>query len=208
MSETFDGEFRIVNWNVAGADCSFNGGKAEQAAMFIVKEVAALDANVITLQELSGLGLYELEKRLSGSWHFYAERFGESLIVTCVQGEASNVSWQRLGGSGYNRFTDWWGFVQLEYHGVQITNVHTRGHWADAHVEELHTKVATGIVAGDFNHESPGWHQTVSKLEPTHQDRKIDHILTVEKPRKAWGETRSKGGSNHNVVVATVRFGR
>jgi len=208
MSETFDGEFRIVNWNVAGADCRFNGGKAEQAAQFIVKEAAALDANVITLQELSGMGLYELAERLPSPWRSYPRQFGESLIVTCVQGKASNVRWQRLGGTRYNRFTDWWGYVQLEYHGVQITNVHTRAHWADAHVKELHANVKTGLVAGDFNHETPGWHQTAAKLEPTHSNGKIDHILTVEKPRKASGDARSKGGSNHKVVVATVRLGR
>jgi hypothetical protein len=162
---------------------------------------------VITVQELSGMGLHHLEEGLGSTWTCYAEAFGGSLIATCVKGKATGVRSQRLSGERYNQFTDWWGYVQVTYHGVQTTNVHTRAHWADEHVEQLHREVKTGIVAGDFNHDDPGWHQTASVLEPTWTNRKIDHVLTVEKPQQASSIAQEKGGSNHRVILATVKFG-
>ncbi|MEM6993494.1 MAG: hypothetical protein AAF721_23470 [Myxococcota bacterium] len=200
-------EFRILDWNAAGNDCGFNGGQDQEVAQRIKTEAAAFNANVITLQEFSAMGMYHLEEALDASWECHPFRFGDNLLVTCVKGTAANPSSTRLSGERFHRLADWWGYVQLEFQGVQITNVHTRATWADRHVEELHDKVTTGIIAGDFNTEVVGWNQTASQLEPTWQDRKLDHILTIEQPQHAVGGAHEKFGSNHRMVRAVIKWG-
>lgn len=79
--------------------------------------------------------------------------------------------------------------------------------------------MANGIIAGDFNHEwadTSGWYQTDLDREYTWSPKpppnepcvykKIDHILAVDKPQTIDGGARSKGGSNHRLVVASIVF--
>ncbi len=197
--------YRIVNWNAAGSDPNWNKGNDKEMADFVLAKVKSITANVITLQEVTDQTYSRLRKRLTKRWDCHCQRFGADNIATCVKGSAKNFQWKRLSGERYGPEIDWWGYVQVEYKGLKITNVHTRSHWADQHLAELHKEVKTGIVAGDFNHTNPGWHQTDLDLEPTWQDKKIDHVLTIEKPRKTWGDAQEKGGSNHSVLVTKVK---
>lgn len=198
------GEFRIVDWNAAGSDPDWNKGKDTEVADFVLGKVKSINANVITLQEVTDTTYSRLKKQLTRRWDCHFQRFGVDGIATCVKGRAANFQWKRLSGERWGPEIDWWGYIQLEYNGLKITNVHTRAHWADQHLAELHKDVKTGIVAGDFNHTNPGWHQTDLDLEPTWQDKKIDHVLMVEKPQRAWGDAQEKGGSNHRVLLTGV----
>ncbi len=191
-------EFRIVNWNASGNSDSWNLGNDRQVADFVIQHIVDLDANVITLQEVTALSLTYLQQDLSG-WNCYFDMFAlDDHIAVCVDGVGTNFNSERLRNvsndpselppdpPGY-----WWGYVQVEYQGVLITSVHTRSKWKEEHVTELHEDVTTGIIAGDFNYieahhnpnvsedpdaiPGPDWHQTDVDLEWT-----IDEIVRDE----------------------------
>jgi len=222
-------EFRIVDWNASGADENWNEGKDRQVADFVVEHVTSLDANVITLQEVTLLSLTYIETDLPG-WDCQSHEFSENdHIAVCVDGTATNFYWQRLRDVDPNDLPEapppyWYGYVQVEYEGVLITSVHTRSRWKEEHVTELHEDVKTGIIAGDFNYvdsthnpdippnptnpPGPDWYQTDLDLEWTidgfHEDdtrweKKIDHVLTVEEPQQVWGDAVADGSDEPPV---------
>ena len=212
LKHVFDGEFRIVNWNT---DNSYrNLDKDKEIVDFVLDEVQKYSANVITLQELEVHTFKLLQQRLfqeygMGKWYCFFHWFGLTGNAICVFGHGSKFKWGKLSGERFGPSIDWWGYMQIDYNGVTITNVHTRSTWAENHVQELHNLVTSGIVAGDFNYENPensGWFQTDLNLEPTWSDKKIDHILTVEQPQTVGGGSRGKGGSNHRLIVASIVF--
>lgn len=212
LKPKINGEFRIVNWNT---DNSYrNLDKDDKVVDFVLDAVRKYNANVITLQELEVHSFKHLQKRLfqeygMGEWYCFFQWFGLTGNAICVRGHGSKFKWGKLTGERFGPSIDWWGYMQVNYHEVTITNIHTRSTWAKEHVQELHEKVTSGIVAGDFNYEnpeSPGWFQTDLQLEPTWTDKKIDHILTVERPQTVEGDAKDKGGSNHRLIVASIVF--
>jgi hypothetical protein len=215
-------EFRIVDWNVSGKQV--NLGNDARVVASVIKYVEEIDANVITLQEVTDISLGLLEAELP-DWDCEYDLFGVDYIAICVDGTASDFSSKPLETVDPDRppadpNDRWWGYVQVEYEGVLITSVHSRSLWADQHLRELYEDVQTGIIAGDFNPTDPedpadlGWHQTASDLEWTwegpHEGEpfsgKIDHVLTVEEPQQASGDARDKEGSDHRVVLGEVTF--
>lgn len=225
----FAGHFRIVNWNAAANDPAWNGPKAaEVIANDIFVRVDAFDANVITLQELRE-DVYEalilgLRSR-TPVWDCHAYYFGSrtDLRVTCVKGPAHNFRARRLDTikplgtlPSYPvdmRLKEWWGYTQIDYYGVTITNVHTKGAWVKHHLAQLHKEVKSGIVAGDFNHVQPEvsktsrhWHQTDVYRLRTYQDVKFDHVLTVERPCDVVSLTLDKFGSNHRMMLTQFKL--
>jgi hypothetical protein len=220
-------EFRIVDWNASGTDANWNLGKDRQVADFIIAHVASLDANVITLQEVTAQTLTYLETDLPG-WSCYAHEFAvDDHIAVCVDGAATNFFAARLTDVDPNDLPNtpppyWWGYTQVEYEGVLITSVHTRSRWAEEHTTELHEDIPTGIIAGDFNYveadknpnippnpvPGPDWYQTDLDLEWTIDgfddkgvrfERKIDHVLTVEPPAQVWGDAVADGSDDPPV---------
>ena len=185
-------DFRIFDWNASLSDTNWNLGMDQEVADFIVANAAAIDANVITLQEVTPLCIRYIEAALP-EWSCYYEWFDnpDDLIAVCVYGTATNFSSKRLCDVSevdfpFNPPPYWWGYVQVEYGGVLFTNVHTRNTWKEEHVTQLHQEVTTGIICGDFNYVdatvNPGvpcdpddpfvpnnlvWHQTDVDLEWT-----------------------------------------
>jgi hypothetical protein len=215
------GEFRVINWNASARPPDGHNMDTPPATIadFILDNALEYDANIITLQEMSYEALLYLQAGLGLSWDCRWTLFGtidlyRDIRVTCVRGVGTNYRAERLENVGsYSddlKGAEWWGYTQLEYFGVLVTNVHTRSHWAIDHVGELHREVTTGIVAGDFNHEYPdlfqSWFQTDLDRAPTLQDKKVDHILTVERPIEVDGGTLGEGGSNHEMLFARFRF--
>jgi len=222
----FTREFRIVNWNVAGLDDGFEvPQKAQVVAQLVVAKVQAIDANVITLQEGTVDIHRELEKLLGSAWRCYAWSPGFDWLITCVKGRGEGFVGQPLAGlAGGTVGERWWGWTEIEYQGVKIANVHTRCGFDGSvcqnaikwHVPELYDKISTGIIAGDFNHETPesdGWHQTALGPTPDYTLRtamtKVDHVLTVEQPRASWAEAKDEappytGISNHRALLTRV----
>jgi hypothetical protein len=217
-------EFRVVDWNPAGTDPNWNFGNDIPVAEAVVSYVQSLDANVITLQEVTPTTLAYIEVLLPG-WdcegHPFPEDGAVGDIAVCVKGSVENFRATPLPDHGSTDRPRHWGYVQTEYQGVLITSVHTRDFWDLQHLADLHRDVTTGIIAGDFNHQFPEnpecpdeptcaldpiWHQTDVDREVTWQDAKIDHVLTVEAPHQVWGEPGDKHGSNHSVVLAAVTF--
>jgi hypothetical protein len=217
-------EFRVVNWNAAGADSNWNAGNDIPVAQAVVTHVQLLDANVITLQEVTPVSLAYIEASLPG-WDCESHPFPEDGvagdIAVCVKGSVENFLATPLPDHGNTDQPRHWGYVQTEYQGALITSVHTRNFWDLQHLADLHTAVTTGILAGDFNHQFPEnpacpdapacaldpiWHQTDLDREITWQDAKIDHVLTIEAPHQVSGDAADKHGSNHSIVLATVTF--
>ena len=243
LEPKFDGIFRIVNWNT---DNSFrNLGKDKEVVDHVMKQVNDHNANVICLQELQGTAFQLLSKSLkrrSRSWSCFfdwkelgkgkSRSFdwtGLNGSAICVYGHGDNFNWvnlSTLGNHGWDE--EWWRYIQIDYHGVTITNVHTRTTWAKEHVQELHDNVTNGIIAGDFNYEctdKPNWFQTDLSREWTHgiwnlpkqfeiklgEDHphgrtKVDHILAINKPSFVYGEAKDKGGSNHRLILGSIEF--
>jgi hypothetical protein len=213
-------EFRIVNWNVAGYDPGhWFPGKDLAVALRVLEKVDRIDANVITLQEATDETFQLVEQFLGPEWSCHTWSPGIDELVTCVKGEATGFRGETLSGTaGLPPEERWWGYTQLEYRGVTITNVHTRAGAVERHLEELHAAVVSGILAGDFNHESPehpGWHQTDPDIdhEPTLHgwETRIDHVLSVERPVISWGyvldeEPPFENISNHRVLLTGVRL--
>jgi hypothetical protein len=219
--------YRVVDWNASGS--ADNLGRDIEVAETVIDFVAAIDANVVTLQEITTASLQHFEATLP-DWDCQWQQFGVDNIAVCVKGTGENFFATVLGD--YDAVKDcldippaeqWWGYAQLEYEGVLITSVHTRSCWDNEHVDELHTKVTSGIVAGDFNFwtpEDPGWYQTDLDLEWTfdldrnHDDLldKIDHVLSVEEPYFVSGDAAGDGdpvdmfGSDHRVVLGEVVY--
>ena len=217
-------EYRVVDWNPAGTDSDWNLGNDIPVAEAVASYVQSLDANVITLQEVTPTTLAYIEVLLP-DWDCEGHPFPEDGtlgdIAVCVKGSVENFRATPLPDHGNTDRPRHWGYVQTEYQGSLITSVHTRDFWDVEHVGDLHTAVTTGIIAGDFNHqfpENPGcpdeptcaldpiWHQTDLDREVTWQDAKIDHVLTVEAPHQVSGGAGDKHGSNHSVVLAQVTF--
>jgi hypothetical protein len=263
--------FRIVDWNVSGADKNWNRGKDAEVADFIVSHVTSYGANVITLQEVTAASLGDIEGALPGwdcQYHQFSnvyedvdDKFVDDNIAVCVDGTADSSYWKRLADVDPNELPDdrpplyWWGYVQVEYGGVLITSVHTRSYWNDQHVTELHEDVKTGIISGDYNFEYPetnpnvpenpdfdpsvpDWYQTDLDREWTIDgyerdadgnlildengnkmpwEKKIDHVLTVEKPQQIDGFPGADGDDNpppplepfhsaHRVLLGELTF--
>ena len=201
-------EFRIVDWNTSNVDYSldYDGRVVRQ----ILSTVRNTNANVITLQEVREHTFILLKKALKkkdGNWRCFLHLFGYSGLVTCVLG--TNAEWincEKLSGIRLGPCVDWWGFLQIKYHDTLITNVHTRAHWKDDHLKELHEKISTGIIAGDFNHIEPGWNQTEKEFLPTRKGEKIDHILTVKKIQNVSGRVHPYYESDHRMISARIDF--
>ena len=217
-----DFEFRTVSWNT---DNSYrNLDKDKKVVDFVLDEVKGYKANVICLQELDVHTYYLLAKELEAlhqGWRTFFHYFGLLGSTICIRGPPSDKFFnaKKLSGERFGSSVDWWGYMQIRYRNALITNIHTRATWADTHVNQLHKEVANGIIAGDFNHESPetpGWIQTDRKRQFTWSPnpdpgeprvyKKIDHILAIDKIQKVGGGARPKGGSNHRLVVASIVF--
>lgn len=219
-------QIRIVNWNVAGFDDKrWFPTKDQVVATLVHQKVLAIDANVVTLQEATLGMLQQLGEVLGPEWNCYTWSPGLDQLVTCVRGVGSNLEADTLSGTADLPPNErWWGYFQLEYQGVKITNVHTRCGDGDEdgvcekavlfHVPELYDIVTSGIVAGDFNHERPeelGWHQTDPDPEHTLRtsETKVDHVLTVEPFLSSWGHAMDEAEpyaeiSNHRVLLTGV----
>jgi len=181
--EVCGSEFRIVDWNTAvgghpdpACNDNWNAGHDLEVVASIAHYVTAIDANVITLQEMSALGLAMLETALP-DWDCRYQQFAyDDHLAVCVKGTASSFYAQRLANVTDElpdppcdpedpdpcdppvcdpELAYWWGYVQVEFEGVLFTSVHTRSFWNDEHVDQLHDEVGSGVVAGDFNHTDP-----------------------------------------------------
>ncbi|MGH9318565.1 MAG: hypothetical protein ACRD3V_01545 [Vicinamibacteria bacterium] len=249
-AESCEFPFRILQWNADGIhNDAFPSGLpvvpgsddpmgALAVATVIWDHVMDEDANVVTLQEVTGMTLMMLETLLPSSWECRSEMFGIDFIAVCVDGEPTNVSFTSLTADPQKPDPDppdhpWWGYLQVEYHDVPITSLHTRSFWRRHHLSELHLGVQRGIVSGDFNHtepevdpnpvwegreQLPDWHQTDLDREFTwegdpdgegpnpFQQIKIDHVLTVEQPLHFDGDAVGKNGSVHRMVYGEVQF--
>ncbi|MGD2064166.1 MAG: hypothetical protein PVF51_11360, partial [Nitrospirota bacterium] len=236
-------EFRVVQWNAAGLDPNHgNEHETLKIANTAVNYVNQIDANVITLQEVEQETLDLLETLLPG-WHCegYQRPDGEDYVAVCVDGVPTNFTGQDLTADPGKHCDPpdsppWWAYVQVEYQGVLITSVHTRSCWRNHQVEELHTNVPAGIIAGDYNHidadthGEPYWFQTdldrectfggdyyempgdcddVEPMGAVKTKWKIDHVLSVEEPEYVWGDAVTDwNGSNHKVVLAEIVYPR
>ena len=231
----FLGEFRILNWNAGATGEKSNSGQI--IANVILENLDKYDANVLTLQELREdvhiAVVMGLQQR-SYDWTCHAHIFGagKDLRLTCVKGPTRNFRAARLdnhttdpcipGDDGCLKNREWWGYTQLDYFGITITNLHSRAAWDRQHANQLQAEVRTGIVAGDFNRERPDltedgepyWYQTDLAWLPTHirheEDgdipEKIDHVLTVEPPYQPAAELAGKHGSSHEMLLTRFRL--
>ncbi|MBL4686722.1 MAG: endonuclease/exonuclease/phosphatase family protein [Nannocystaceae bacterium] len=203
------GEFRVVDWNTAS--WAKNVGNEAAIVLTVLAKVELINANVITLQEVTPKLASDLPAALGSGWHCRFARVGVAGLTTCVRGTIRNYRWQRLAGVRWGPHKDHWAYMQLDYNGVTITNVHTRAFWADNHRLQLQREILAGIVVGDFNHTAPGFHQTDVDLEPTFKNRKIDHALTVQAPLRAWGDAQTQAAhqtpqpSTRSRTAATAR---
>lgn len=235
-----DGVFRVISWNTEGEHQQCQG-QNERLVDFLVMEVGRYSANVICLQEMMGKTFDMLEKRLEAldkSWscffdwkeiskgqepsHYWPHVLG---LAICVLGRGSDFKWNYFSSENGEPWRDYARrYVQLNYKGVQITNVHTSSYWKEQHVKELHQKVTQGIIAGDFNHPSPderypsmwtydpAWHQTDLTREWTHPNGgnhiKMDHILAIDEPEAIEGGARdlAEGGSDHRLIFGGILF--
>jgi hypothetical protein len=219
-------EFRIVNWNVSGLDPARHfPGKDLVVALLVTGKIDMIDANVVTLQEATVDTFQLLKNFLEPEWSCFAWSAGVDQMVTCVRGAATGFVGAPLSGdAGLPPEERWWGYTQLLYRDVTITNVHTRCGDQDGvcvkaiqdHVPELYDHVDGGLVVGDFNHEAPdvhGWYQTDPDPEYTLRTRqiKIDHVLSVVKPLWSWAYALDESHpyteiSNHRVLLTGVRL--
>lgn len=113
------------HWNAAARDEDFNGPTPPaDVASFIVEHVVELDANIVTLQEMSFDALTHLIPKLGPSWDCHWYRFGTQelyadLRVTCVKGTGTNFRAYRLRDVGLYPAEyfgkEWWAYTQLEY---------------------------------------------------------------------------------------------
>jgi len=238
MKTKLKGDFRIVNWNTANIESNYNEAQHivenidndhriveyidndQRIVDTVLKAVNAINANVITLQELGSRTFILLQNEFEkinknlkddgkkGNWRCYFQWFGLSGHATCVYGISEWVNSEKLSGTRFGPSKDWWGYMQITLNGVMITNVHTRDYWDKKHVDELHKKISTGIIAGDFNYNNPGWYQTDNiNLKPTHRKNgKIDHVLAVEEPKTRVGDVWDYYNSNHRLVIAGISF--
>jgi len=254
LEPKFDGVFRVVSWNTMGNDCVGNKGKDEEVVDHIINEVTRYNANVICLQELTGKSFEDLETRLKNinpSWtcffdwkqiskdqnpsHYWLYLLGLSI---CVLGRGSNFKSINFKTPGGNR--EWIDearrYMQIDYNGKTITNVHTKSSHTWLQIPRLHKKVTSGIIAGDFNHPypdrplidaldgpkvnfyDPGWVQTDDAREWTWQTKyenykprkKVDHILAISEPSAHEGEARDyeAGGSDHRLILGSITFAK
>jgi hypothetical protein len=221
LKKKLKGDFRIVNWNTANIGSNLDN---DQPIVDTVLEVAnAIKANVITLQELGSHTFILLQNKFEeinknlrdegkkDDWRCYFEWFGLSGHATCVYGKSEWQGSEKLGKERFGPSKDWWGYMQITLNDIMITNVHTRAYKNIDHVAELHEKISTGIIAGDFNSENPGWYQTDDiYLKHTHEldgkTRKIDHVLAVEEPKTRVGDVLDYYNSNHKLVIAGISF--
>ena len=237
----FFGELRIVNWNASAHERNKHRPAATVSTPWltlpgiaddILAQVDYFNANVITLQEqredvYRALrdGLFERDERDGlldhRAWTCEAHEFGamRDFRITCVKGPLANLRVRRLVNAGALHYPrdknrEFWGYMQVDYYGVTITNVHVRDHWDRQHVCQLHHEVRTGVVAGDFNYPTPEqspdhqlpWFQTDVNGPPTWQQEKIDHVLTVEPHVYPHAELAGKHGSNHEMLLTRFRF--
>jgi endonuclease/exonuclease/phosphatase family metal-dependent hydrolase len=240
LQPKFDGVFRIVNWNTANDDPLRNCCKDERVVDAVLSMVQRYNANVICLQELQGSSFELISKTLEkkgwdcffdwkesgrGFTHLLPDWRGLNGHAICVKGHGSNYKCEKMSQEEPTRYgweIDWWYYMQIDYQGKTITCVHVRDHWKKKQIPELHKKVTSGIISGDFNHKTPdkstgrfwsnpGWFQTDLDREWTHSPggknhAKIDHILSIDKPQAVEGGAIDFFGSNHRLVVASILF--
>lgn len=223
-------QFRVLTWNAA--NCERNGaGKDQAIASYIVQQAKDRFANVIMLQEISERATDLAQSQLGSSWECSWRQASNDGLATCVEGNLYTVGIGNFEACEVppvpaqygtcptdNCFDDGFGWLQVQYNSYLLTNVHVRQGGAGAHrsraqTARLHQEdiVRTGIVAGDFNWETPhlcagltlddsapcqDWFQTNNapigaagrtlRTDPSaHDRRKIDHILTIEQPVSA-----------------------
>ena len=207
-------EFRVINSNAGGCLApGENAGMDGHVAQTVALHAAAIDANVITLQEVTDASLFFLTGLLPG-WSCYPHLFGRDNIAVCVDGTATNFFARSLTADPDKPDPDppgppafpWWGYVQVEYQGVPITSVHTRSFLEGSPSCRAACGRVSSVIAGDFNHidaADPGWHQTdldekatfFGDYRGTDGQWKIDHILTVEEPEHVSGDATRRSFS-------------
>ncbi len=216
-------DVRVVDWNPSGSD--WNLGNDIGVADSVIDLVDYMDAQIVTLQEVTLASLDHVEASLPG-WSCERELFGADYIAVCTDGPFTSVAEDEpslesacdvkpVCCDADPSYGAWAGYVQGEYAGMLITSVHTANCADDEHIDEIYREVTTGIVAGDFNHESPavdGWTQTDENLEWTWgwspaAQVKLDHVFAIEDTEDVYGDAwNDKEGSNHRPVVAGITF--
>lgn len=223
-------QFRVLSWNAA--NCDRNGAAKNQAiANVIAQQAKNRFANVIMLQEISEHATDLTQSQLGSAWECAWRQASNDGIATCVEGKLYTVGIGNFEACEVppapvpygtcptdNCFEDGFGWLQVQYKSYLLTNVHVRQGGANAgaaqeQIARLHQEdiVRTGIVAGDFNWQTPhlcaglaldsdapceDWFQTNNapigaggrtlRTDPSaHDRRKIDHILTIEEPVSA-----------------------
>jgi hypothetical protein len=216
-------DVRVVDWNPSGSDWNLNNDIP--VAETVIELVDYMDAQIVTLQEVTLPSLEHLEASLPG-WTCERELFGVDYIAVCTDGPFTSVQEAEptlesacdvkpICCDADPEYGKWAGYVQVDYGGMLVTSIHTANCADDEHIAELYREVTTGIVAGDFNHESPdvaGWTQTDEGLEwtwgwNTTEQVKIDHVFAIEATDDVYGDAwNDKEGSNHRPVLAGITF--
>jgi len=164
-----DGRFAIISWNTANR--MLHLGNDEYVVNIIINEVKGYKSNVICLQELLGSSFCILNKRLKEidkSWSCFFDwkekgkgnkgyrnwrvRLG---LTICVLGRGSNYKRNYFPLDGKPWRDEARRFIQIDYMGKRITNVHTNSGDLANQIPELHKKVTRGIIADDFNYPWP-----------------------------------------------------
>ena len=238
-------DFRVISWNIE--DFMSRGALEgdQEKVNNLLNEVNAHSngrgANVICLQELHWSTFNILERRLKESkknWRCFFDwkeksrsklsnkitaipKFSDQYgLAICVLGRGSNFKWKYFTEPNGKPWLDKGRrYIQIDYKGVKITCVHTQA-WRGRntrHITELHKKVTSGIIAGDFNNPhpdkpnppnwpDPGWQRTELSKTPTRKRSKIDHIIAINTPSYYDGEVRDEFGSDHRLIWGSITF--